>query len=117
MYPLELWLLKRFCDKYEIDYQEIDNTLTYWENKEHLKSIALGPIPTYGPIRADLGGLDDWENRLAAWESQMEWHLKNHFLEYYIACIEARWTISEEMGETPPHYPRFSLETYIQQIR
>ena len=108
MYPLSLWLLKRFCDKYEIDYQEIDNTLTYWENKEHLQSLV---IPSYGSMIADTGG---WENSLAKWESQMEWYLKTHFLEYYITCIEAGWTISEEIGKPPSHYPRFSLVTYIQ---
>ena len=111
MYPLELWLLKRFCDKYEIDYQEIDDTLTYWENKEHLQSLV---IPAYGRLTADVTG---WGRSLEAWESQMEWYLKTHFLEYYVACIDAGWTISEEMAEAIPHYPRFSLETYIQQIR
>ena len=97
--PLQLWRLKRFCDKYEIDYQEIDNTLTEWENKEHLASLVFGPL---------IADLDQWE-------AQMEWYLAHYFLEYYIACIEAGWTISSEMGEIPPHYPRFSLETYIQQ--
>ena len=111
MYPLELWLLKRFCDKYGIDYQEIDGTLTYWENKRHLESLV---IPSYGSLAADRSG---WDGSLVAWESQMEWYLTHHFLEYYIACIDAGWTISEEMGEPLPHYPRFSLATYIQQER
>ena len=116
MYPLELWLLKKFCDKYSIDYQEIDKTLTYWENKKHLQSLVID-IPTYEPLAMDPGGLIAWKDRLAAWESQMEWYLKTHFLAYYVACIDSGWTISEEIGETPLHYPRFSLETYIQQIR
>ena len=111
MYPLELWLLKKFCDKYGIDYQEIDNTLTYWENKEHLESLV---IPSYGSLTADMSG---WDASIATWESQMEWYLRTHFVMYYIACIDAGWTISEEVGETPLHYPRFSLETYIRQTR
>ena len=118
MRPLELWLLKKFCDKYEIDYQEIDDTLTYWENKEHLQSLIWGPIPSFGPLIADQWAVKRaFEERLRAWEAQQEWFLKTHFLWYYISCIDAGWTISEEMGEVPPHYPRFSLETYIQQTR
>ena len=111
-------MLKKFCDKYEIDYQEIDNSLTYWENKEHLQSIVWGPIPSYGPLIADqYEAKRVWKRRQESWEAQMEWYLKTHFLWYYISCIEAGWTISEETGETPLHYPRFSLETYIQQTR
>jgi hypothetical protein len=36
MLPLEKWHLLQFCKKNDIDTQEIDNTLTYWENKNHL---------------------------------------------------------------------------------
>jgi len=108
--PLHLWLLKKFCDKYDIDYEEIDDTLTYWENRGHLKSLALGPMPDYGSLRADLGGLSDWEERLAEWESQMEWYLENHFLEYYLACIKAGWTVSEDVGEVSSEPQMFSLK-------
>jgi len=104
MLPLELWLLKKFCDKYEIDYQEIDNTLTYWENKEHLESLV---IPSYDSLKADVSG---WDDSLAAWESQMEWYLDHHFLEYYIACRDAGWTVSEDVGEVSSEPQMFSLK-------
>jgi len=98
-------MLKKFCDKYEIDYQEIDNTLTYWENKEHLESLA---IPAdYGSLTPDVSG---WEASLAAWEAQMEWYLDHHFLEYYIACRDAGWTVSKEVGEVSSEPQIFSLK-------
>ena len=114
MYPLELWLLKQFCDRYGLDYQEIDQTLTYWENKEHLQKLHI-PRKEYGPLAADQGGLSGWRYKENAWESQREWYLETHFLTYYVSCIAVGWTISEEVGAPIPHYPRFSLETFVQQ--
>jgi len=67
-------------------------------------------MPDYGSLRADLGGLGDWEDRLAEWESQMEWYLENHFLEYYIACRDAGWTVSEDIGEASSEPQMFSLK-------
>jgi len=67
-------------------------------------------MPDYGSLRADLGGLTDWEDRLAEWESQLEWYLENHFLEYYLACIEAGWTVSKEVGEASSEPQMFSLK-------
>ena len=119
MYPLELWLLKRFCDRYGIDYQEIDDTLTYWENKEHLQKLRLEahlpPKGAFGPLGLDLSGVSTWEQAEDKWEAQMEWYLEHHLLEEYIAYRDAGWTVSEEVGE--PYYPRpprFSLATHIQ---
>jgi predicted RNase H-like nuclease (RuvC/YqgF family) len=40
MTSLELRHLERFCQKYDIDTQEIDNSLTYYENLQHLKELA-----------------------------------------------------------------------------
>ena len=120
MYPLELWLLKRFCDRYGLDYQEIDNTLTYYENKEHLQKLRLEahlpPKGAFGPLGLDLSGVSTWELAEDKWEAQMEWYLEHHLLEEYIAYRDAGWTVSEEVGEPYyPRYPRFSLATHIQQ--
>lgn len=109
MRPLELWLLKRLCDKYGLDYQEIDSTLTYYENKEHLESLIFPP--DYGSLTVDKSG---WERSLDKWEAHQEWFLQTHFLYYYIACIEAGWTISKEVGAPLPHFPHFSLVEYIE---
>lgn len=118
LYPLELWLLKRFCDRYGLDYQEIDNSLSYWENKEHLQKLHLKahlPRKDYGPLATDIGGLATWEQNEGRWESEMEWYVEHHILEEYIAYRDAGWTISKEVGEPYPRYPRFSLATHIQQ--
>jgi len=106
MRTIELWHLKKLCDKYGIDYQEIDDTLTYWENKRHLYSIVAYLVAPLDPpiIRR-------------TWESIEEQYMKEHMLSYYIMCQIDGETTSEEMGESPPHYPRFSLETYIHQVR
>jgi len=101
---LELWHLKKLCDKYDIDHQEIDDTLTYWENKRHLLSLK---IERMAPLDAEL----------RTWESMEEEYMNEHILSYYVMCLLDGATTSEEKGETPPHYPRFSLETYIQQTR
>jgi len=95
---LERWMLKRFCDKYELDYQEIDNTLTYYENKQHLVSLVMGPLsPNVDP---------------RVWRAQMERYQKEHILEYYVSAAMDGETMSDEVGE--PYYPRFSLARYIQ---
>lgn len=41
MRELEFIHLRKLCDKHGIDYQEIDDTLTYWENKDHLQQFRL----------------------------------------------------------------------------
>jgi len=41
MNPLEIYNLHRFCRKYGIDTQEIDYSLTYDENMDHLKSLIM----------------------------------------------------------------------------
>jgi len=97
---LELATLKRYCDKYGLDYYEIDNTLTYWENKKHLQSL----------VRMMGRSLDTFE--LARWESLQEQYMTEHFLSYYVACAMAGETKSSEMG-SPPEESRFSLKDYI----
>jgi len=41
MNPLALWRLKQFCEQHELDVQEIDNTLSYAENKHHLQGFIM----------------------------------------------------------------------------
>jgi len=50
-------MLKRYRDKYGIDYYEIDNKLTFWENKKHLRKL----------VRMMEHSLGTWE--LVRWES------------------------------------------------
>ena len=90
-------MLKRFCKQHELDYQEIDNTLTYYEAKGHLMSIAVGPLSP--------------EINMAEWESQMEQYQREHILEYYIGAALAGETRSTEVGKT--YYPKFSLAAFI----
>lgn len=101
MNNLELRHLKRYCDKYGIDYQEIDNSITYSENKQHLRSIA----------RMISQSLDVFE--LRRMEELQTQYMKEHILSHYLLCQLNGETKSAEVGE--PHYPRFSLTRFIQQ--
>jgi len=95
---LELRTLKRMCDNYGIDYMEIDNTLTYYENKKHLLSL----------IRMLSQTLDVFEmERMAELQEQ---YMKDHFLCYYIMCRMAGETRSEDVGEVSSEPQMFSLK-------
>ena len=103
MIALQLWHLRRFCDKHNLDYQEIDDTLTYSENKDHLISL----VPNFdseAPFQ-----------RLPEWESAEEQYMKQHILSYYIMCIVDGETTSKEVGA--PMEPRFSLAAYIKSTK
>ena len=39
MNALEQWRLKSFCKQHEIDYQEIDDSINYYENMKHLNEF------------------------------------------------------------------------------
>jgi len=41
MTNLEFWLLKKLCKDHDLDIQEIDLKLTYYENKKILHEIIL----------------------------------------------------------------------------
>jgi len=96
---LELATLKRYCDKYGLDYYEIDNSLTFWENKKHLRAL----------VRMLSRSLDAFE--LARYKALQEQYMDEHFLSYYVMCQMAGETASAEVGE--PYQHRFSLEAYI----
>ncbi len=73
---LEVNHLRRFCEKHNLDPQEIDPSLTYWENKRHLKSLVYG-----GASEAE-------------WDSRLEQFKDEHPLsDYILATLE---------GETQP---------------
>jgi len=98
---LQLWHLRRFCDKHELDYQLTDLTLTYSENKKYLASLTEFNIES--PV----------------WESQEEYYMEHHFLTDYVSCINEGATKSEETGESIPGgirtHTRFSLAEWILQ--
>jgi len=70
--------------------------LTYSENKKYLASLTEFNIES--PV----------------WESQEEYHMKHHFLTYYINCVNEGATKSKETGE-PIQPSRFSLNEWIRQ--
>lgn len=96
---LQLWHLRRFCDLHELDYQLIDLTLDYGENKKYLVSQATD---------------SHIEDQVKECKSQEEDYMKHHFLSYYVSCVNDGTTKSEEAGEPIP-LTRFSLKEWIQQ--
>lgn len=96
MNHLEQHHLMRYCRKYGLDYQEIDNSLTYWENKKHLQSL----------MRMLSRSLDVFE--IARMEELQKQYIADHPLEYYM---------SYRMNETKSHNVKkakplqFSLKT------
>ena len=98
-------MLKRFCDEHGLDPQEIDDTLTYWENKEHLKSLT--------PHCSDAS--DYSKEDMLRWKAEEERYRAEHFLHYYIMATRAGETKSKDVGAVaPPAESGFSLAAYIQ---
>lgn len=97
---LELHLLKRLCDKHGLDYQEIDNNITYWENKAHLLDFIW---KRSGPLVAEYGRAE---------KSAEERYMKEHALSHYILCGMDGETNSDEVGGPMVEY-QFSLRDYI----
>ena len=97
--PLELYQLKRYCRKYELDFQEVDSALTYAENKKHLRSL----------VRMLCNSLDTFE--LARMASLQEEYMENHALTYYASCLVGGETKSEIVGDPDTSSQQFSLRT------
>lgn len=97
LHNLELWRLKRFCDVHRLDPHELDNTLTYSENKKHLESLVTD------------------RDRSAEWASEQERYEKEHALSHYVGAILDGSNISDETG--PPLEQGFSLIAYIESKR
>jgi len=96
---LQLRHLKRYCDKYGIDYQEVDSSLTYHENKEHLRGL----------VQMLMRSLDTFEmERMAELQKQ---YIKEHPILHYLACQMAGETTSTDIG---PHMEEhFSLRGWV----
>jgi len=89
--------LLNFCRKHELDTHLIDNTLTYSENKEYLKSL----VPDFDP-----------ESRMTEWEAAEEQYLAEHALSHYLACMLEGKTKSKDVGEVVSERP-FSLRSFV----
>jgi len=103
--PLQLWHLHRFCDKHGLDFQLIDSTLTYDENKQYLASQAMD---------------SHIEDQIQECKSQEDDFMSHHFLSYYVNCVNDGTTKSEETGEPVltggiRTHARFSLAEWIRQ--
>lgn len=91
--------LERFCDKSGIDYQEIDNSLTYDEAKKHLREIK----------KMLSRSLDSFE--LARMEEQQRQYIEQSPLVYYRSHMVFGETTSDETGEPDKTQQQFSLKT------
>ena len=99
---LELATLIRYCKKYDIDFQEIDDSLNFRENKEHLRELMQMIART----------LDVFEiERMAEMQNQ---YMKEHFISYYLACQMAGETKSTKIGQ-PSSDHKFSLKLFTEQ--
>jgi len=121
MNALELWMLRRFCDQFGIDYQEIDESLTYSEAKAHLLSL----VTDFCGIDT-LAQLGHWhpavteavkKARMSQWvteqERYMQEYYRKNFLHIYIYEQE-RATEPPETGSATDIFPwRFSLKQWI----
>ena len=100
MTPLERRHLIKICDKYGIDYYEIDSAIDYYENKKHLMGI----------VRMLDGCLDAFE--LARMDEQQEQYIAEYPLEYYLSQRLAGQQVGEtELGEANRTPQQFSLKT------
>jgi len=71
---LEKYLLKKYCRKYGLDSQEVDSTLTYWENIQHLRSL----------VKMLCSSLDTSE-MIAQMEGLQEEYILNHPIEFFMS--------------------------------
>jgi hypothetical protein len=92
---LEKYLLKKYCRKYGLDYQEIDSTLTYWENIQHLRSLA----------KMLCSSLDTFE--IARMEELQEEYILDHPLEYFMSYRNPREHKAKVQKDSTP--AEFSL--------
>jgi len=98
MTGIELFNLRKFCYKYEIDLAEIDSALSYYENLEHLEELAGTRLPMK---------MDDIETE----EDKFQGWVHENPLQHYAAAQMYGETVSTEMGEPDKTPPQFSLKT------
>lgn len=108
---LELYLLKKYCCKYGLDYQEVDSSITYWENIQHLKSL----------VKMLCNSLDTFE--IARMEELQEEYVLKHPLEYFMSYRDPRKTKVQPVDSTSAEFSLrqmkaidhgFSLKVLIQ---
>ena len=116
MNSLVLWRLKKFCNTHELDHQEIDNQLTYWENLTHLKTLTTTP---------DMNGREVEASEIAPfiavpskelkdrWRAQEERYNADYIILHYLHAKKGE-TKSVDMGPPIESAGGFSLTTYIQ---
>ena len=95
MKGLETYLLKKYCRKYGLDYQEVDSSLTYWENHQHLRSL----------VKMLCSSLDTFE--IARMEDLQEEYVLNHPLEYFMSYRDPRERKAKVQADSTP--AEFSL--------
>ena len=95
MAALELYNLRKFCRKHGIDIQEVDNALSYDENKQYLHETFRIKE------KAKVVEVEDPERQF----------ISEHPLKYYAACQMFGETTSRETGKLDTTPPRFSLKT------
>lgn len=101
MNNLQMRHLLKFCQQHELDPHLIDNTLTYSENKNYLKSL----VPDFNP-----------KSKMDQWKSMEEQYLDEHALSHYLACMIEGKTKSEYVGEVSGEVsgePQFSLKGMV----
>ena len=98
---LELYHLRRFCRKWELDTHLIDNTLTYHENKTMLMSqVHTFNLESHAPeFRAQL--------------EEYEHFVRENFLMFYLAYQRSGETTSAEVGKQDESPPQFSLSKFV----
>lgn len=89
---LEQYLLKKYCRKYGLDYQEVDSSLTYWENHEHLHSL----------VKMLCNSLDTFE--IARMMELQEEYILNHPLEYFMSYQDPRKPKAKVTDSTPAEF-------------
>lgn len=122
MNALELWMLKRFCNQFRLDHQEIDEKLTYSEAKQHLISL----VPNFYGVDT-LAETGRWHpavtkaakrERMHQWESEQERYLQEYYrkniLHFYVTYIQEGATKPKETGTASDIFKwRFSLKSWI----
>jgi hypothetical protein len=92
---LQIKHLLKLCKKHKVDPYEIDSTLSYAENKKHMRSLIINP-----------------ERDMDKWDSAEEQYLKDHPLWNYIMN-----TLKTRHRKVPPEPEGFSLRAYAQSLK
>jgi hypothetical protein len=102
MTPLERRHLERLCKRFEVDPFEIDSSLTYWENKRHLRGLVSGK---------DLEALAERES--ARYEAQQASREPNGHYHKGALCpkcgkegsgLHVKWVLNEQKRLYEPYY-------------